>query len=511
MGSCLSGFAPQHLLDEVDGNEDDYQQRYLEEKVLGEGEFGVVKLVHDMHLKKKQLAHLKTTQSDPTAMDEPTPFACKILQKGVVFKDNILYTPLKPEVLRGEIQMLRTLAGKCYCLQLVAVYESAKRLFVITECCTGGTMTQYVAASQSASFTTNDVSRIAHQLLLAVNHCAKHQVLHRDIKPDNIMFTHSGPGADVRLIDFGSGCMDADDQQRVPPTNSSNSSSNNNNKDGDAPSKKTVEYVNGLRVHKTFAGSAFYISPELYNHSYTLMTDIWSVGVTLYVLVAGYPADALQKTFNILQSDQRDLHTLPNIPNDDILPESFFDLLDGCLTYWYQKRPNAQKLLQFEFVKIHEQQESQEQHEDFDDLLAPITNATPFKMSDVLAPPFDMSTKISSKNRQQQSLRGSILRHNIFLNFQQYERSLTALLATLLSKSELEQLVFVLNKRVVLPTGIGSGLDDIPRIATKFEQSGINEQQKLAVVPISELKSILRDDLLKQEMYVVCNHFFARL
>ena len=53
-------------------------------------------------------------------------------------------------------------------------------------------------------------------------------------------------------------------------------------------------------MHSTFAGSAFYISPEMYQPTYTDKTDVWSVGATLYVLVAGYPADKLQKAFNIV-------------------------------------------------------------------------------------------------------------------------------------------------------------------------------------------------------------------
>ena len=498
MGSCLSGFAPPHLIDVVDGNEEDYQHRYLEERVLGEGEFGVVKLIHDMQLKKQQLQQQQQQQQ----IEEPTPFACKILQKGVVFKDNVLYTPLKPEVLQGEVQMLRTLAGKNYCLQLLAVYESTKRLYVITECCMGGTMTQYVAASSGTSFTTQDVSRIAYQLLLAVNHCAKYQILHRDIKPDNIMFTHSRPGADIRLIDFGSGCMDS--------TTNTSSTVNSNTTDGIAPSstssnkKEECEYNNGLRVHATFAGSAFYISPELYNRSYTAMTDIWSVGVTLYVLVAGYPADALQKTFNILQSDKRDLHTLPNIPSNDILPESFFTLLNGCLTYWYDRRPNAKQLLKYEFVQLHQQQPQKPQQDVNDAITAAATTATELeaaKTSAEIVPSLDITTGTNGNSRPHHSLRGSVLRHNIFLNFQQYERSLTALLATLLSKSELEQLVFVLDKRVMVR--IGNNMDELSRPSlSTFEPSGIKEQQQLAVVPISELKSILCDDLLKEGMYV---------
>jgi serine/threonine protein kinase len=56
---------------------------------------------------------------------------------------------------------------------------------------------------------TEDVSRISYQLLSAVAHCAKHQVIHRDIKPENTMFVDKSLTAELRLIDFGSGCIDA--------------------------------------------------------------------------------------------------------------------------------------------------------------------------------------------------------------------------------------------------------------------------------------------------------------
>jgi serine/threonine protein kinase len=458
MGSCLSGFAPIHLIESVDGDEDDYQHRFLEDNVLGEGEFGIVKLVHDMTLKKQHMMNNNSNNSgssnDPV-VDEPKPLACKILQKGVVFKDNVLYSPLKPHILKGEIDMLRTLAGECYCLKLHAVYESPKRLYVITDCCTGGVMTQYVAA-QGSTFTTDDVSRIAYQLLSAIHHCAKYRILHRDIKPDNIMFTHPQPGADMRLIDFGSGSMDPQPGGDME----------------DKSDATKVQYVNGLRVHETFAGSAFYISPEVFNRSYTAMTDIWSVGATLYVLVAGYPADALQAAFNLLQCDARDLRKLPNLPND--LPDSFYKLLDGCLTYWYKLRPTAKKLLQYEFVTLHQKQDNGT--DDVPDLSLPDGNVTN-----------------TMRRNNSISLFGSVIRHNLFLDFQRYELSVTTLLATLLSKSDLEQLLQLLGTRVKMDDNLTVG--GASASTNNNDLNDIDRGQKLSVVPVADLKTMLRNDL----------------
>ena len=78
MGVCFSS-APKQLIENTDGGEDAYHKRYMEGEVLGEGEFGQVRLVHDM------------TQTK----DQNTPYASKVLKKGMVFKDNTLYSPIK--------------------------------------------------------------------------------------------------------------------------------------------------------------------------------------------------------------------------------------------------------------------------------------------------------------------------------------------------------------------------------------------------------------------------------
>ena len=155
------------LIDSPDGDIDAFHERFIEEDVLGEGEFGVVKRVFETSNPKVALA-------------------CKTLKKGMVFKDNQLYPALPPEMLRGEIEILRAVKGKeTYCLQLHSIYESSKAVLMVTELCAGGEMMEYVA-KQEDDLRTEDVSRIAFQLLTAFDCCAKHHIIHRDVKPENV-------------------------------------------------------------------------------------------------------------------------------------------------------------------------------------------------------------------------------------------------------------------------------------------------------------------------------------
>jgi serine/threonine protein kinase len=277
------------------------------------------------------------------------------------------------------------------------------------------------------------------------------------------------------------------------------------------------EEIDGLRKHTTFAGSAFYISPEMFQRVYTALTDVWSVGVTLYVLVAGYPADNLQKAFNILQTadkSKRNLRSLPNMPSD--MPDSYYDLLEQALTYRYRNRPTAGQLLKHEFVQFHK------------DLLDGGT-APSLSLEDVAAAAAQQPTEENGSGSRRtatvtasMSVRGSVVRHTLFLGFKQFERSVTTLLAAMLSKRELEQLLLLLQERsaaIMVKENGNNIIDDAPdddeNAKTKKETTyetkvvsnddGNNNEmkdndetttgQKLSVVKIGELRGIIKHDL----------------
>lgn len=404
MGACLSSATGGGILiEDNDGNEKDFHERFIEDRVLGQGEFGVVTLVHDMR-----------------APEGENSLACKVLRKGVVFKEGTVYTPLKPEILQGEIGMLRTLRGQHYIMELIAVYETSRTIHMVTEYCAGGEMMEYVS-KQEEDLRTDDVSRIAFQLLDGISHCANHDIIHRDLKPENVMFVSPTPGSDLRIIDFGSG------------------------------TRKVVE-----GVHTTFAGSAFYISPEMFQRTYTQKTDIWSIGVTLYVLVAGYPADVLQKAFNHLQQSGRNLRELPGFPED--MPDSFVEMMDALLVYRHKQRKTAEELLKLDFVQFHK---------------------SAFSIDQIALQAQQDGPSGPSKQRMSISIKGSVSRHTIMLDYQKYQRSLTTLLATLLDKKELISFV--------------SDVEEKVKEKQEKLEGNTSLGMQLDVIPINELKDMLKE------------------
>ena len=85
----------------------------------------------------------------------------------------------------------------------------------------------------------------------AVAHCHRLGVAHRDIKPENIMF---GEGNRVKLVDLGSGEVFREE-----------------------------ELMNGV------VGTPHYVAPEVVaGGEYREKVDVWSCGVVLYELLAGF-------------------------------------------------------------------------------------------------------------------------------------------------------------------------------------------------------------------------------
>ena len=235
MGSCLSKVtAPQSILEKNDGGLPEFNSTYTQDKFLGEGEFGQVKLC----------INKKTNQ----------PYAVKELCKGAQYKDNTLYSPVKPDILLRECNILRELQGEHFTLKLVNVYESPSSILLVLDYYDGGEMMSWIT-NTSNDINVKTISRITYQLLDAINHCAKHNVIHRDIKPQNVMFVTSSQDSKLRLVDFGGSLL-------------------------------LDKNVSKDDIQTEFFGSGFFVSPEMFQHTYDSKTDVWSLGVTLYVLVS---------------------------------------------------------------------------------------------------------------------------------------------------------------------------------------------------------------------------------
>jgi eukaryotic-like serine/threonine-protein kinase len=92
-------------------------------------------------------------------------------------------------------------AGKLSHPNIVTVYDYGEdngRYFIAMEYLEGGTLRDTLQTR--GALPLNEATEIASQVLSALAHAHSHQVVHRDVKPDNI---HILPGGQVKLTDFG--------------------------------------------------------------------------------------------------------------------------------------------------------------------------------------------------------------------------------------------------------------------------------------------------------------------
>ena len=144
------------------------------------------------------------------------------------------------------------------------IYEIGKAdgtSFIAMEFIDGETLR---ALSKQGELAVTAILDIAIQIASALAAAHDAGIVHRDIKPDNIMLTHDGL---VKVLDFG----------LVKLTESQSTT------DTEAPTKALVHTDAG-----TVMGTANYMSPEqARGQKVDARTDIWSLGVVLYELTTG--------------------------------------------------------------------------------------------------------------------------------------------------------------------------------------------------------------------------------
>jgi serine/threonine-protein kinase len=133
--------------------------------------------------------------------------------------------------------------------------------FIATEFIDGETLRQRM---KGASLKVGNVLEVAAQIASALSAAHAAGIVHRDIKPDNIMLRRDGT---VKVLDFGLAKL----TERLPPESV----------DTEAPTSFKTD-------PGTVVGTVFYMSPEQARGiAVDARTDIFSLGVVVYEMVAG--------------------------------------------------------------------------------------------------------------------------------------------------------------------------------------------------------------------------------
>lgn len=160
-------------------------------------------------------------------------------------------------------------------IKLFEVYEEDKYVYLVQEMWWGGELYDQIVNQQY--FSEQTAASYFKQIVQSILYCNKNKISHRDLKPENFMFKNNEKDCKLKLIDFGL-------------------------------SRSYYKFENSLGLlgkivrMQTYAGTAFFIAPEVITHNYTESCDIWSAGVMLYIMLCGYPPFYGENDKQILQS-----------------------------------------------------------------------------------------------------------------------------------------------------------------------------------------------------------------
>ncbi|XP_074054149.1 MAP kinase-activated protein kinase 3 [Macrotis lagotis] len=143
-------------------------------------------------------------------------------------------------------------------VRIVDVYENMhhnKRcLLIVMECMEGGELFSRIQERGDQAFTEREASEIMRDIGTAIQYLHAMDIAHRDVKPENLLYTSKGKDSVLKLTDFGF-------------------------------AKETTQ--NALQ---TPCYTPYYVAPEVLGpEKYDKSCDMWSLGVIMYILLCGFP------------------------------------------------------------------------------------------------------------------------------------------------------------------------------------------------------------------------------
>ncbi|XP_074296505.1 calcium-dependent protein kinase 18-like [Silene latifolia] len=204
----------------------DFDKRYIIGKLLGHGQFGYT--------------YVATNKSNGDRV------AVKKIDKSKMI------LPIAVEDVKREVKILKALTGHENVVQFYNAFEDDNYVYIVMELCEGGELLDRILAKRDSRYTEKDAAVVVRQMLKVAAECHLHGLVHRDMKPENFLFKSPKEESPLKATDFG-----------------------------------LSDFINRSRKFTDIVGSAYYVAPEVLKRKSGPESDVWSIGVIMYILLCG--------------------------------------------------------------------------------------------------------------------------------------------------------------------------------------------------------------------------------
>lgn len=199
--------------------------------------------------------------------------------------------------IKREIDLLKKLSHPNIVSFHDAFTDIGRNVYIVTEWCNYGDLNRF---TKTEVLSHDEIHDCMKQIRDALKYLLKHNILHRDIKPQNILINKDQVSGSItiKIADFGFA--------------------------------KAFDTLSDDSMTETLCGTPMYLSPEVIKtKKYAITSDLWAIGVILYQLF--YHTTPFQHPRNILELIRSIEQMRLTIPTDPKVDPSVKELMISLL------------------------------------------------------------------------------------------------------------------------------------------------------------------------------------
>uniref|UniRef100_A0A8C2TR49 Serine/threonine-protein kinase n=1 Tax=Coturnix japonica TaxID=93934 RepID=A0A8C2TR49_COTJA len=229
--------------------------------------------------------------------------------------DKMRFPTKQESQLRNEVAILQNLHHPGI-VNLECMFETPERVFVVMEKLHGD-MLEMILSSEKSRLPERITKFMVTQILVALRNLHFKNIVHCDLKPENVLLASAEPFPQVKLCDFG-----------------------------------FARIIGEKSFRRSVVGTPAYLAPEvLRSKGYNRSLDMWSVGVIVYVSLSGtFP---FNEDEDINDQIQNAAFMYPPNPWKEISSEAI-DLINNLLQVKMRKRFSVDKSLSHPWLQDYQ-------------------------------------------------------------------------------------------------------------------------------------------------------------